>query len=396
MSNNLTISKTGPTSPQEWEQMRQSRPETKEVIISIKKAARARDWDAAQEAFTGVENPDPLVYNAIIHAADACNRFDDAFQLFSQMQEAGLPLSAVTFSPLVRLAGRSRRLEKAKQLAEEMQSAGIALNGHIYSALIDAHKFARDVEGALEVWQEMKRLDVPVTESSLCSIMAAVAVLGDVSRSEELLREVHPTIQLNIAHYNCVLLACRKAGDPDSAQRVLREMKEKGIRPDVIAYTSLLVSMRAAGRPTVEMDAMLQQMAADGVRPDAIFVEEHLAHISGVPIGSDLRAARLNEQSPEVLERLGAVVREAREAGIGLTSYTLDLEDRLKLSTETCSHSAPRASVHGDGSEWVKVLTKESQGADAGQGGEYYWDRVSGRTQWEKPLGPITTVIQAA
>lgn len=398
MKDNQTISRAGPTTPQDFEQVRQSRPENKANTYQIKRAARTRDWDAAWEMFSALESPDPLSYNAILHAADLSNKYTDAFQLFSQMREAGMPLSAVTFSPLIRLAGRFRKLDQVHALVEEMRSDGIMLNGHIFSSIIDAHKFAKDGDGAMKAWEEMKKAGIQVSEASLCSIMAALANVGDVARAEALLREDHSGMEPNIAHYNCLLLACRSAGDPESSRRFMQELKGRGIRPDVIAYTSLLASMRSVGRPPAELDVVLEEMAADGVRPDSFFLEEQLAYLASLPAGADLRAVRLNEQPPAVRERLAVVIGQAREAGMRLTNFTLDLEDRLKCLPEggPAPGPAPLAAA-ASGADWVKVVTPgPAGGAGEGTPAEYYWDRASGRTQWERPPGPVTSVVEAA
>merc|ERR1711971_1155644 len=95
----------------------------------------------------------------------------------------------------------------------------------------------------------MKNVGVTMTEPLLSSVMSAVARTGDVARTEDLLREADGKFKPNRIHMNCMLDACKHAGNADAALRIFKEQREKGLRPDVISFTLLLAVLRRAGRP---------------------------------------------------------------------------------------------------------------------------------------------------
>jgi len=303
------ISVTGPQTEADKNVKRLGNPENKALTAAIKKAARQRDWDGAATLFAEAKAPDALLYSALFHAADLCGRPGEAFARYEDVRRLGLPRNWVMITPLIKLAGRQGDLDRARGLVEEMREAGHRPDEFVCAVLVEAHKRVRDVRGALQVYTDMREEGILVSAPLLSAVMSAVASGGDVTQTEALLQDARGQFEPNVVHFNCVLQACKRAGDADAALRVLRQdMPRAGAKPDTISYTSVLAALRRAGRPPADVDGVVGEMRAAGVPPDDVFLEEQLACI--LPPGA--QADALESAPRSTLEALASAIRNAR------------------------------------------------------------------------------------
>jgi len=380
-----TFANTGPLSAAEQVVRQTALPENRRLVRLIKDAAVGRDWENALTAFREASTPDALLYSVLLHAAERCNRADEAFAIYEKMCRDKVAMGGPNFVALIRLAGRAGQLNRAISFKEDAHAQGVELNAFIYCALVDAHKHARDATGALHVWHEAKAAGVAMTPPLLSSLMSAVAQTGDVSRTEALVREADGQFQPNRIHLNCILHACRHASDADAALRIVEDHKARGVNPDVISFTILLSTLRIAGRSIADASGILQQMQDCGVEPDKFFLEEQLSMVIGVNIKRIFEdASVLSECDRPALESAFKLLEEFKNNSKQLSRLSEDVHKQLSafLSSGT---GLPTASA-----DWFRVLQEGQKGP------EYFWDRKSGRTQWEHPSGAIVGTVQAA
>lgn len=151
---------------------------------AIGACARGRDLPAALElldelrtaASAGGEEPDVLVWSAVVHACSAA--------------EPKAP-------------------DTARELLREMRAAGVAPNTHTYSAAIAAHATPRAWEAGLELMHDMRR-------------------------------ETGGGLQPDVMCYACALTVCDKGQQREAAQHILRQMAECGVPPDRAAYDAAI------------------------------------------------------------------------------------------------------------------------------------------------------------
>ncbi|CAK0798702.1 unnamed protein product [Prorocentrum cordatum] len=288
-------------------------------------------------------------------------------------------------TPLIKLAGRQGDLDRARGLVEEMREAGHRPDEFVCAVLVEAHKRVRDVRGALQVYTDMREEGILVSALLLSAVMSAVASGGDVTQTEALLQDARGQFEPNVVHFNCVLQACKRAGDADAALRVLRQdMPRAGAKPDTISYTSVLAALRRAGRPPADVDGVVGEMRAAGVPPDDVFLEEQLACI--LPPGAQ--------------ERGCAGERAAQHAGGAGLRNPQRTRGGHRAWRRGCG---PGGAAGGFARRWRGCRCHGRLGASGrGRRGrrwrppeEYYWDRASGRTQWQPPPGPVAGTVLA-
>lgn len=376
----------------------------RQFVAGISKAAERQNWKTARDSFAELIDQ---ACNAALHAADRCDQLEEAFAIFKDIRcKVDFPMHASTFTPLIRLAGRHRELQRAHALVAEMRERNVPLTSHICVALVGGYKAAGDVEGAIQAFQEMKAAGVAVNRISLCAIMSAVAKTGDIAATEALLAEAEGHFPLIASHLNCILDACRRSNDAAAALSKLQQYESQGsIVPDVISYTTVLSAMQSAGRPAEEAEALVQQMRARGVQANQFLIETYISCILGMRLGDQNTAAQrqqLQDKPAEILHKALAALEEARNhQQLSLTRLAKHTETMLKAVLEekglrAAADAAAPASTSGPGmsqqprqEDWVMVQATAASP-------EYYWDRASGRTQWERPNSPVTASVAPA
>ncbi|CAE7842851.1 PGR3, partial [Symbiodinium necroappetens] len=292
---------------------------------------------------------------------------------------------ARTYSPLIRLAGRAHPV-LAHALLGEMRSAAVEPNGHSYLAVFDVYKAARDVEGAKRAWQDMRTAGVQPVYPAVSTIMSTVAKTGDISAAEALLQEARDLgLNATTVSYNCILDACHIAGDADAAFRILAEMRAAGFVPDVISYNCALGSLATAGRPAADRARLLEEMRRDGVSQNSLFLERHVCYALGMQLdqskvsGAEELRAQFQELPAEARREALEAIRDSTES-TKLVRALRSILESLEESQDESVQSNQQAQKTESG-DWVKVLAKDEAGSQI----EYFWDRISGKTQWQHP-----------
>ncbi|OLP78966.1 Pentatricopeptide repeat-containing protein, chloroplastic [Symbiodinium microadriaticum] len=292
---------------------------------------------------------------------------------------------ARTYSPLIRLAGRAHPV-LAHALLGEMRSAAVEPNGHSYLAVFDVYKAARDVEGAKRAWQDMRTAGVQPVYPAVSTIMSTVAKTGDISAAEALLQEARDLgLNATTVSYNCILDACHIAGDADAAFRILAEMRAAGFVPDVISYNCALGSLATAGRPAADRARLLEEMRRDGVSQNSLFLERHVCYALGMQLdqskvsGAEELRAQFQELPAQARREALEAIRDSTES-TKLVRALRSILESLEESQDESVQSNQQAQKTESG-DWVKVLAKDEAGSQI----EYFWDRISGKTQWQHP-----------
>ncbi|CAE7194681.1 PGR3 [Symbiodinium natans] len=320
---------------------------------------------------------------------------NEAFDLYVDMRQRG-QLSARTYSPLIRLAGRAHRV-LAHALLGEMRAAAVEPNGHNYLALFDTYKTARDVDGVKRAWQDMRAAGTRPLYPAVSTVMSTLAKTGDISGTEALLQEARDLgLSPTTVCYNSILDACQNAGDADAAFRILSEMRAAGMVPDVISYSSALGALAAAHRPAADRARLVQEMKKDGVSQNSLFLERYVCYALGMQLDQSkiLGAEALREQvqglPAEARQEAVDAIQEGKATQVELTKLVKALEGILESLGESPREAA--VSDQQNSGDWVKVLAKDEAGSQI----EYFWDRISGKTQWEHPGCQLALTIPSA
>ncbi|RUS33527.1 hypothetical protein BC938DRAFT_471226 [Jimgerdemannia flammicorona] len=150
-------------------------------------------------------------FNMLISMAIKRNNFSAAFQIFQQMQEAGVQPDVVSHSLVIDALVKDQQPERAFELFDAMKKSGVEADVVTYTSLIQACVHTSDLNGALLLLETMR--DHRITPN----LHTFNALLSVVSSRKGLLD-----------------------GDRDFTMAIFHKMKDMRIFPDVRTYNLVL------------------------------------------------------------------------------------------------------------------------------------------------------------
>jgi pentatricopeptide repeat domain-containing protein 1 len=245
-----------------------------------------------------------FAYNLALEAAANAQKLSAAMDLYGEMlQSASLQPNVFTYSPLLSLCAKLGDGERALRLLEEMKGRGVAGNAFTYTATIDACERA-GMRGMTDVLlREMRALGVGPTVVTYNAIIArraerpeawgeALEWLEELEASDVKPDRMSYAAAMNAAERayawdRVVELADRAGSLADvaivsrqinafvklerwrEAREAMDRMRERGLRPDEVAYTLVIKACTLGGQPHQAL-RYFREMTADGIRPNVI------------------------------------------------------------------------------------------------------------------------------
>lgn len=186
----------------------------------------------------------------------------------------------------------ANRVEKLLRTMERLYAEGdIAMKPNLiaYNTAINAFVRCPDIQApyrAGAIVQRMIAFDVTpdvVTYNSLINVWAKSSDSSAGQRAIEILEEMYKLeesssgrnlMKANVNTYNSVLNALSRRGLPHEAERILKEMQSRGVRPNTISYNNVITAWAksadsASGR---QAENILDELSLEtsNVKPDLV------------------------------------------------------------------------------------------------------------------------------
>ncbi|GAB2285485.1 hypothetical protein Dimus_019934 [Dionaea muscipula] len=226
-----------------------------------------------QDAYLAFEKnvaKDNISWNSLISGLAQSGHFDEALQIFVQMNQAAIEANLFTYGSAISAAANTANVKNGKQIHAKVFKTGYDLETEASNALItlyakcgcidDAKKeFSNMIERneitwnamitgysqhgcgkeALELFEEMKGHDVKPNHVTFVGVLSACSHVGLVEKGLhyfESMRKDHG-LEPKIEHYVCVVDILGRAGFLSRAKRFIEEM---AIEPDAMVWRTLL------------------------------------------------------------------------------------------------------------------------------------------------------------
>jgi len=147
---------------------------------------------------------------------------------------------------------RKRRRQQQQQTdSDKEEKGGIQLHLAHYAVVLSAWAKSGHFQSGYQAERVLKHLHErakqlprlrPTRVALNCMIHAWSNQADAIDRAEATLRQMidDESIQVEIADYNALLMAYARRGDARQAEKILKEMLDGGLRPDLISYNCVL------------------------------------------------------------------------------------------------------------------------------------------------------------
>ncbi|KAG9290488.1 hypothetical protein G9A89_002463 [Geosiphon pyriformis] len=198
------------------------------------------------------------------------NQVEPALSLYERMKKLKLMPERISYDHLILLCGRNGRKEEAQRIFKDM----LLLNGHpnafSFAHILQACSNAGDLNACRKYFEEMENYNIEpnavhyTSLISICGRQDKIDVAGTYFYNM-IVNQRAP----NLKTYTALMAAwTRNLKYAIMAPRIFDKMKEKGLKPDVVAYTALIHAYTKALRFKEAM-TIYQQMLKDNIEPNA-------------------------------------------------------------------------------------------------------------------------------
>ncbi|CAI5982538.1 unnamed protein product [Closterium sp. NIES-64] len=226
-----------------------------------------------------------ITMNAAMAACVNCGDIDRALDLFDDMTaDGGTGVDSITYGTLLKGLGRAKRLDDAFEVLEAMEDGTAPgrpeLTAVHLNTLVNACADAGDARRAMSVVQRYKRAFSGAIGPSAFTynlLLKGYARSDNPLEALSVAEEMHlQGLQWERVTFNCLILACVRAGDMDRALDLLQDMKAEALRrgdddvlPDAVTYTTIIKGLSEEGDIDALRDVVADMKRANCVRSPA-------------------------------------------------------------------------------------------------------------------------------
>lgn len=251
----------------------------------------------ARKVFDEVTSPNVVLWSAMIAGYAQNEQGGNAFEIFHQMQLAGLKPNKYTFASVVTACGSLEALEKGKWVHALIVKSSLDSEVPVANALVtmyvkcnsidDARKlFDRRVERnviswtsmitgyaqngkaeeALKIYGEMQRAGVKPNQFTFTSALSACATLTALKKGIEIHRQIiNRELESEVQVGNALIIMYSKCGSIEEARNVFDKMPKR----KVSTWTAMITGY-AQHAYVEEALQLFKQMQQEGVKPNNI------------------------------------------------------------------------------------------------------------------------------
>ena len=207
-----------------------------------------RDVLAQDVSLTKTEGTEDVLrlesFNKVLHAFAVSGDHSSIRRMMSAMRERRIVPDVVSYNTLL----KSLMVKKAMRSEE------------------DASKFL----------QEMSSCSVRPNKITFSTLMSSIAKQGDPKAVERLMKLAeHSGVEVGVFGFNILIQAHMTALDLSSSYEVLRQMRQQGLKPDVVTYTTLM-----KGQTEDKVVALFHEMQKDLLQPNSVSLTSLISTLS--------------------------------------------------------------------------------------------------------------------
>ncbi|XP_077241990.1 basic helix loop helix DNA-binding superfamily protein [Tasmannia lanceolata] len=238
-----------------------------------------RHIDYAIRVFAQMEDPNVVVYNAMIRGFIHCFSPIQALPFYLQMLKSRVVPTSFTFTSLVKACTQVSAFEFGETVHSQIWKSGFESQVFVQTALIDFYSNFGKVVESRKVFDEMPERDVV----SWTTMISGHAQFGDLNSARRLFDEMP---ERNAVSWNTLIAGYARSGDVKTAALLFDQMPCK----DLVSWTTM-ISCYSQNKQFKESLGVFEGMKIAGVTPDEVtmsIVISACAHLGALDLGKEI------------------------------------------------------------------------------------------------------------
>ncbi|KAJ4721208.1 putative Pentatricopeptide repeat-containing protein [Melia azedarach] len=200
------------------------------------------------------------------------NDWEAAFTFFLWAgKQPGYAYSTREYHSMLSILGKVRKFDTAWGLIDEMRGGETGpslVNKQTLLILIRRYCAVHEVARAINAFYAYKRFNFDVGIEDFQGLLSALCRYKNVQDAEHLMFCNKDVFPFNTKSFNIILNGwCNAIGSSQEAERVWREMSNRGIQHDVVSFSSI-ISCHSKAHNLHKVLRLFDQMKKKGIEPD--------------------------------------------------------------------------------------------------------------------------------
>ncbi|CAI0394162.1 unnamed protein product [Linum tenue] len=247
--------------------------------------SRNHKLDLATRAFDWMEDPSSSSWNSIISSHALHGHLSDAWNLFHEMEFSGTKPDTITWNCL--LSGHA--LHAVIELG--LLTAGKEIHGYVMrnehefdvyvgTSLVDMYVKNDYMSSAQAVFDNMKNKNIFAWNA----LISGYSFQGQFQDAERLLAQMEEEgVQPDLVTWNGLVAGYSMHGKNDEALAVIDDIKSSGSNPNVVTWTSLISGSSQQGNYRKSLKHFIQ-MQREGILPNSATISCLLRSFAGLSL----------------------------------------------------------------------------------------------------------------
>lgn len=170
-------------------------------------------------------------FSAVVHGLCRSGDLNGAKELLNKMIAEGPAPGNAVFNYVISSYSKAKEMGLARELVKLMEARGLKPDVYTYTVIISGYANSGEMDQAREVLLEAQKKHSKLTPVTYHTLIRGYCKLEEFDKALELLSEMkNHGVQPNVDEYNKMIQSlCLKALDWEKAEKLLGEMKERGL-----------------------------------------------------------------------------------------------------------------------------------------------------------------------
>ncbi|XP_068634872.1 pentatricopeptide repeat-containing protein At3g18110, chloroplastic [Aristolochia californica] len=248
------------------------RPDTITYNTLISSCSRVSNFEEAVQVYVDMDasgcQPDLWTYNAMISVYGRCDMASEAERLFKELGRRGFLPDAVTYNSLLYAFAKEGNVEKVENVCQEMVDAGFRKDEMTYNTIIHMYGKQGRHDLAIELYKDMMAVGCTPDSVTYTVLIDSLGKADQITEAAKIMSEmVDAQVRPTLRTFSALICGYAKAGMRVEAEETYDCMVRSGIKPDQLAYSVMLDILIRSNEMRKTM-SLYQEMIHCGFKPD--------------------------------------------------------------------------------------------------------------------------------
>ncbi|XP_059285123.1 pentatricopeptide repeat-containing protein At1g09900-like [Lycium ferocissimum] len=194
-------------------------------------------------------------YNILIRKRCRAGQIEEARAIIKEMSEFGCSPNTKSYNYLLGSLCKNDKMEYVNTVLEEMRNKGLNADAITFETLVYHSSSRGQVDFASKFLNLMVNMNVEPRSTTHVAFLKVLLEAGEREKANKYVIDMSAKYNHSVnTLYSLLVRLHRKKGDIMTAQNILNEMIDKGLKPDFGIFIEIVKQLQKTGRKTLARD----------------------------------------------------------------------------------------------------------------------------------------------